>query len=91
MAKSKRNRRAKHKIDGASEGALIKADSGSESKIAIYRSGGVIAKRAALLSAELEAVIDIIARDRVYREMLAGRGRRLLMSPLAISEDKPSF
>ena len=34
-----------------------------------------------LFTTELEEVIEIIARERVYRAMLAGLGRRLLMAP----------
>ena len=90
MAKSRRKRRATNKVEGSSEGALVKADSGSESAIAIYRSQGIRATRTALLSAELEAVIDIIARDRVYRAMLAGRGRRLLPPPATDSDERTS-
>jgi hypothetical protein len=80
MANSKRNRRAKNKIEGSPEGALIKADPSSEPAIVINRSDVVRAKRIARLSAELEEVIEIIARERVYRAMLA-RNRRLLAAP----------
>ena len=82
MAKSKRTRRATNKIAGSSEGALVKADAFVEPAIAVHRSNAVRVAGATLLSAELEEVIEIIAKDRVYRAMLARRGRRLLLSPL---------
>ena len=81
MAKSKWNRRAKNKIEGPSQGALIKADPDSEPAIVIHRTDVVRVARTTLLSAELEEVIEIIARERVYRAMLAGMGRRLLGGP----------
>jgi hypothetical protein len=86
MANSKRNRRAKNKIEGSSEGALIKADPSSEPAIVINRSDVVRAARITRLSAELEEVIEIIARERVYRAMLA-RNRRLLAAPKPDGEE----
>lgn len=80
MAKSKQNRRAKNRIDGSAEGAMIKVDSGSESAIAIYRSSGVQTARASMFSAELEYAIDVIARERVFGDMLARRTRTSLLN-----------
>jgi hypothetical protein len=85
MAKSKRNRRAKNRIDGSSQDVSIKSDSSSESAIAIYRSNTFVA-RTTMFSAELEHAIDVIARERVYRAMLAGLERRLLMAPMTTRE-----
>jgi hypothetical protein len=90
MAKSKRNRRAQNKIEGSSEGALIKVDAPSEPAIVIRHSDVVRVARVTLLSAELEEIIEIIARDRVYRAMLARLGRRLLSAPRTNSEELPA-
>jgi hypothetical protein len=81
MAKSNWNRRAKNKVEPPSQGALVKADPDSEPAIVIQRTDIVRSARTTLLSAELEEVIEIIARERVYRAMLAGMGRRLLGGP----------
>jgi len=40
-----------------------------------------------MFSAELEEVIEIIARERVYRAMLARLGRRLLLAPATNGDD----
>jgi hypothetical protein len=79
MAKSKRTRRARNKIEGFSKRALIKADPSGESAATVHRSNAVrVAKTTTIFTAELEEVIELIAKDRVYRAML---GRRLLISP----------
>ncbi len=83
MAKSKRTRRARNKIQGAAQGALIKADAFVESAIAVHRSNAANVAGTTLFTAELEEVIEIIAKDRVYRAMLARLGRRLLLPPPA--------
>jgi hypothetical protein len=80
---AKRKRRAKNKIEGSPEGSLIKADVDplSEPPAVVFRSNTVAVVRSSLFTAEFEAVIELIARERVYRAMLAGLGRRLLMGP----------
>ncbi len=82
MAKFKRKRRAKNKIEGSGEGALIKidADPFPEAPAQVYRSRTVTIHRSTLFTAEFEAVIEIIAIDRVYRSMLDRLGRRLLIA-----------
>ena len=52
------------------------------------RSTSIAVRRSTLFSAELEELIDMIARERVYRAMLAaGMGRRLLMAPATNDHD----
>jgi len=89
MAKSKRTRRAKNKIAGSLEGALIKVDPVPEPTAAVFRSAPAAVSRSTLFSAEFEEVIEIIATERVYRAMLASFRRRLLMAPLPV-EESPS-
>jgi hypothetical protein len=81
--KRERKSRAKNKIQGSAENSLIKVGAGrySDAPGVHLRSKSIIVARSSLFTAELEEVIDIIARDRVYRAMLAGLGRRLLMAP----------
>lgn len=86
MAKFKRTRRAKNKVAGSIEGALIKVDPVPDPTAAVYRSSPVAVSRSTVLNAELEEVIEIIATERVYRAMLASFRRRLLMAPLPIDE-----
>lgn len=83
MAKHKRKRRAKNKLPGSSEGALIKAEAEKlpQAPAQVYRAHSTNLVRSTLFSADFEAVIEIIAIDRVYRAMLAGLGRRFLMGP----------
>jgi hypothetical protein len=82
--KRKRKTRAKNKIQSPLEGALIKVEPEhySDAPRGELRVTPIAALRSTLFTAELEAVIDIIARERVYRAMLAGWGRRLLMPPM---------
>jgi len=87
MARAKRNRRANNKIEGSTDGALVKAEPSNVPAIVIQRTDVARAKRASMFSAELEEVIEIIARDRVYRSMLAGLGRRLLAAPTPNGQD----
>lgn len=89
MAKSKRNRRAKNKIAGSAPGPLAKAESLvttdpflEPAASAAHRGKTAWISKGTLFSAELEAIIEIIARDRVYRTMLARLGRRLLPPPM---------
>lgn len=89
MAKSKRNRRAKNKIEGvsqkkgenSSDGALVKVEPLLDREIAVRRANALRASRSSLFTMELEEAIEIIARDRVYRAMLATLARRMLMTP----------
>jgi hypothetical protein len=89
MTKPKRNRRAKNKIggsaqkkaEGSPEGALVKADPVLESDIAVQRFNAAALPRVTIFTAEFEQVIEIIARERVYRAMLDRLARRLLMAP----------
>ena len=83
MAKRKRTVRAKNKINPVSQEALVKVDPEPLPAVPaeVYHSRAVTIVRTTLFSAEFEKVIEIIARERVYRAMLAGLGRRLLMSP----------
>jgi hypothetical protein len=78
MAKRKRTSRVTNKIEGASTQSLIKVDSvvSMDTPAVVYRSPSVAMIRSTLFSAEFEAIIELIARDRVYRQMLAGLGRR---------------
>jgi hypothetical protein len=81
--KRKRASRAKNKIQGSHEGSLIKAEPEhySDAPRVELRSTSIAVPRSTLFTAELEEVIDMIARERVYRAMLARLGRRLLMAP----------
>jgi hypothetical protein len=83
MARSKRTPRAKNKIEGGAAGELIKIDADPyvEAPRAEQRLRAVAVARSTLFTAELEAVIEIIATERVYRAMLAGLGRRMLTGP----------
>ena len=91
MAKSKRNRTAKNKIAASLDGALIKADSNplTDPPAAVDRSHVVTIVRSRLFTAEFEAVIEIIARDRVYRAMLDRLGRRLITGPFPTPNEPP--
>jgi hypothetical protein len=81
MKKPKRTRRARNKIEGSSQGALIKADPFLESVIEVPRTSAVWVARQTLFTAELEEAIEVIARERVYRALLDRLGRRLLVRP----------
>ena len=90
--KRKRKIRAKNKIQDSPEGAVIKAEPvyHSEAPGIVLRSKSIAAVRSTLFNAELEQLIDMIARERVYRAMLAGLGRRLLMPPTTHISDDPT-
>jgi hypothetical protein len=83
MAKRKQKRRAKNKLPGSPEGELIKAEAEKlpHAPAQVYRAQSTNLVRSTLFSADFEAVIEIIAIDRVYRAMLAGLGRRFLTGP----------
>jgi hypothetical protein len=81
MAKSKRNRRNQNQIASASQGALVKLDPSPQPAIVIRHTDALKVAGVRRLSAELEEVIEIIARERVYRAMLARSGRYLLAAP----------
>jgi len=87
MAKARRNRRAKNKLENASTRDLIPVDPPSAPNTQlVHVTHAVRVARAGYFNAELEEAIEIIARDRVYRMMLA-RARRLLAPP-AGNEDQ---
>jgi hypothetical protein len=90
MAKSKRNPRAKNKIASSVGGDLIKVDPTpvADTAVTVYRSQAIRIARPTLFSAEFEKVIEIIARERVYRAMLDRLGRRLLTAPVQSGEDR---
>jgi hypothetical protein len=77
MAKSPR--RAKNKVEGSAEGTLIKVepDTFAEAPTATHRTRAVVVARSTVFTTELEEVIEIIAKERVYRAMLDSLGRRL--------------
>jgi hypothetical protein len=79
----KRKRQATNKLEGLPEPGLIPLEPAvvSEAPAIEKRSTAVIVRRSSLFTAELEEVIELIARERVYRAMLAGLGRRLLAPP----------
>ena len=79
----KRKSRATNKLQGSQENALIKSgpEPVTDAPPAEVRTTAVIVRRSTLFTAELEEVIELIARERVYRAMLAGLGRRLLAPP----------
>jgi hypothetical protein len=83
MTKRNRTSRAKNKIEGPNPGSLIKADSSAVAATPqdVHHATAINLTRSTLFTAELEAVIEMIARERVYRAMLAGLGRHLLTSP----------
>ncbi len=81
---------AKNKLDGSMSGELIKIDPPpADAPALVQASQFTTLRRSTLFSAEFEAVIEIIARDRVYRAMLARYARRL-PAPDAPSSDAPS-
>jgi hypothetical protein len=79
----KRKSRATNKLQGSQENALIPSvpEPVTDAPPAEVRTTTVVARRSSLFTAELEEVIALIARERVYRAMLAGMGRRLLAPP----------
>jgi hypothetical protein len=88
MAKSNRLR-AKNKIEGSHDGSLIKVDPDpfAEAPQTVRLAASVTIPRSTLFTAEFEEIIELIARERVYRAMLAGLGRRLLMPPMIDGDD----
>jgi hypothetical protein len=81
MAKSKRTRRARNIITDSLQGALVTTGPPLEPVIAVQLSSAFRVGRHTIFTAEFERVIEIIARERVYRAMLAKLGSRLLMAP----------
>jgi hypothetical protein len=84
MTKRKRQGRsapklgAKNKLEGSTSGELINIDPPPNDAPALVQASHFTAlRRSTLFSAEFEAVIEIIARDRVYRAMVARFARRL--------------
>jgi hypothetical protein len=83
-----RRKRSKNKIEGPLQGTLIKLDTEPlrGSAAAMDRTAFAVT-RSTLFTAEFEQVIEIIARDRVYRAMLASlKGRLLSWPPAALLE-----
>ncbi len=85
MARSKRKLPAKNKIDGSFEGELIKAEPEPFPDAPAQFDRTLVRKitRSSFFNAEFEALIELIAIDRVYRAMLERRGRRLLTVTIA--------
>jgi len=83
MAKSKRRPRATNKIEASADGAVIKVDAElfPEVPAQVERAQTVKLVRSTLFTAEFEALIELIAVDRVYRAMLDRLGRRILLAP----------
>jgi hypothetical protein len=84
MTKRKRNGRstpklgAKNKLEGSTSGELIRIEPPKNDAPALVQASNFTAiRRSTLFSAEFEAVIELIARDRVYRAMIARFARRL--------------
>jgi hypothetical protein len=77
MAKSPR--RAKNKIEGSVDGTLIKVEPNPlpDAPAEVHRTRAVVVARSTIFTTELEEVIEIIAKERVYRAMLDSLGRRL--------------
>jgi hypothetical protein len=90
MAKSKRKPRATNKIEG-SEGALIKVDAAPLPDVpaVVYRAKSAAVMRSTLFTADFEAVIEIIAIERVRWAMLATRRLRFLAAPAPAPEPPP--
>ncbi len=92
MAKSKRTPRAKNKIAGAQSGELIKVEPDRFVEAPQTEQRVRVVARSSLFTAELEAVIEIIATERVYRAMLDGLKRRLLTAtPPLLIESPEAF
>jgi hypothetical protein len=88
--KRKRTSRAKNKIQGAPEGSLVKVGPAAHTSAAPethLRTRAIAVMRSSLFTAELEEAIDLIARERVYRAMLDGLRRRMLLPRL--TDDRP--
>ncbi len=93
MAKRKRKLGAKNKLSDSIDGTLIKVepDSLPPAPAHVDRSRVVKLTRSTLFTAEFEAVIEIIAVDRVYRAMLDRLGRRFLTGPAPAPGDPPAL
>lgn len=81
MWKFKRNRRAQNTIAESLRSVLVTTGPPIESAPGIHLSSDTRVVRHTLFTAELEEVIEIIARERVYRAMLARLAPRLLAAP----------
>jgi hypothetical protein len=79
MARSQRRRRATNKLDASNAGDLIKVDPPPipDSPAHVYRTQTLRVARPTIFTAEFEALIELIAIDRVYRAMMERRGNRL--------------
>ncbi|REK15720.1 MAG: hypothetical protein DWQ37_07830 [Planctomycetota bacterium] len=79
MAKSKRNRRATHKVESPEQRDLIRVpdDPFPESSAHVEGTHTLRVTRPTIFTAEFEALIELIAIDRVYRAMMERRSRYL--------------
>jgi len=87
MKKSRLTRRARNNIEGASRGIPAQDDPFLESGTAVHKLNAVRVAHATPFSAAFEEIIEIIARDRVFRAMRARLQRRLLIQPPSLGED----
>ncbi len=89
MTRRKRQSRAKNKLQGSLENALIKSEPAPVTQVPAIdlQTAAVAIRRSGLFNAELEWAIDLIARERVYRAMLARLRLSLLTTHTAINED----
>lgn len=89
MARRKRTPRAKNKITGSTDGALVPLtpDPFPDAPAQVQRVKVVTVARSTLFTAELEAVIEIIARERVRQAMMDRLGRRLLSGPSQVTTE----
>ena len=87
---AKRTRRARNTIAGSLNGNLVTTGPPVDPGITVHPSGAVRLARPTLFSAEFEKVIEIIARERVYRAMLARLGGRLLITPTTVHDEQTS-
>jgi hypothetical protein len=91
MTRRKRTPRAKNKITGSTDGALIPIgpDPFPDAPAQVQRVKVITVARSTLFTAELEAVIEIIARERVRQSMMDRLGRRLLSGPTQAMAEVP--
>ncbi len=93
MVKPKRKLGAKNKLSDSIDGTLIKVEPDPLPPVPAHvdRSRVVKLTRSTLFTAEFEAIIEIIAVDRVYRAMLDRLGRRFLTGPTSAPSDPPAL
>ncbi len=93
MAKRKRKLGAKNKLADSIDGTLIKVGPDPLPPVPAHvdRTRVVKLTRSTLFTAEFEAIIEIIAIDRVYRAMLDRLGRRFLTGPTPVPNKPPAL